>query len=414
MKMNEPERPFDIAIAGASLTGLSLVLALRSALPDAFRIALFERRQSGSSEPMDHRASALSLATRRFLEAVGVWPEVEPHVQPVTDIDITDATPYSPIRPTLLHYDNVSDGEVATYIVPNEILKSALAAAVARLTGIARFHGTWIGTIEPYPASVGLVLSNAERVTAHLAVAADGRQSALRELAGIKTTGWRYDQRGIVTTVGHELPHKGRAIQHFLPAGPFAILPLEGGNRSSLVWTEEASRAQCLVALDDAAFLEELRLRFSGRLGELTLEGPRQSFPLELHLARSFYSGRIVLVGDSARGVHPLAGQGFNIGLRDVAALAEIVAETARLGMDIGSAEPLERYQRWRRFDSVASALGMDGINRLFSNDNAGLRALRDLGLGLVNRSVPLKRFFVSEAAGQTGNVPRLLRGEAI
>ena len=363
---------------------------------------------------MDLRASALSLSSRRFLEAVGIWPHIEAHAQPVTDIDITDATPDSPIRPTLLHYDNVSDGEVATYIVPNGVLKSALAAAVARLTGIARFDGASIVEIEPGPAGVRLALSNTETVTTRLAVAADGRQSMLRDLAGIKTTGWHYDQHGIVTSVGHELPHEGRAIQHFMPAGPFAILPLVGDHRSSLVWTEEAERAQNLLALDDAAFLEELRLRFSGRLGELTLEGPRQSFPLEMHLARSFYSGRIVLAGDSARGVHPLAGQGFNIGLRDVAALAEIVTETARLGMDIGSAEPLERYQRWRRFDSVASALGMDGMNRLFSNGNAGLRALRDLGLGLVDRAPPLKRFFVAEAAGLTGKIPRLLRGEAI
>ena len=412
--MHGSNKAFDIAIAGASLTGLSLVLALRSALPDEFRIALIERRQSGAAEPMDLRASALSLATRRFLEAVGVWPDVEPHAQAVTDIDITDATPGSPIRSTLLHYDNVSDGEAATTIVPNTILKSALEATIARLTGLAHFDGTVIETIEPGPADAGLRLSSGETISTRLAVAADGRQSALRELASIKTTGWHYGQHGIVTTVGHELSHEGRAIQHFLPAGPFAILPLKGGYRSSLVWTEEAERAKRLVALDDAAFLEELRLRFSGRLGELNLEGPRQSFPLELHLARSFYSGRIVLAGDSARGVHPLAGQGFNIGLRDVAALAEIVTETARLGMDIGSAEPLERYQRWRRFNSVASALGMDAMNRLFSNDIAGLRALRDLGLGLVDRSPPLKRFFVAEAAGQTGKLPRLLRGEAI
>ena len=412
--MRASDETFDVVISGASLTGLSLVLALRSALPAEFRIALVEHRRARAAGPVDPRASALSLASRRLLEAVGVWADIERDAQPVTEIDITDSTPDSPVRPTLLHYENVQGGEAASYIVPNECLKVSLADAVTRLDGIVRHDGDSIAALEQRQGSLGLRLASGRTIAARLAVAADGRPSHLRELAHIKTTGWRYDQHGIVTTVGHEFPHGGRAIQHFLPAGPFAILPLTGGHRSSLVWTEAADRAKSLVALDDAAFLEELWMRFSGRLGELTLEGPRQSFPLEMHLARSFYSGRIVLAGDSARGVHPLAGQGFNIGLRDVAALAEIVAETARLGLDIGSAEPLERYQRWRRFDSVASALGMDALNRLFSNDNVGLRALRDLGLGLVDRAPAIKRTFVAEAAGVTGRLPRLLRGEAI
>jgi 2-octaprenyl-6-methoxyphenol hydroxylase len=412
--MSSSDQPFDIVIAGGSLTGLSLVLAIRSALPSEFRMALVERRPAGISELVDLRASALSLASRRFLAVVDVWPSIEPEAEPVTEIDITDASPETAIRPVLLHYDNVAGGEAAAYILPNETLKQALISAAAQFDDVSRFDGGGIEAIEPDQGAAALRLANGNILRARLVIAADGRSSAVRALAGIKTTGWRYDQHGIVTTVGHELPHGGRAIQHFLPAGPFAILPLKGGYRSSLVWTEAAKSAEALVALDDVAFLDELRHRFSGRLGELTLEGPRQHFPLEMHLARHFYASRVALAGDSARGVHPLAGQGFNIALRDVAALAEIVAETARLGLDIGSAEPLERYQRWRRFDSVASALGMDGLNRLFSNDNTGLRALRDLGLGLVDRAPHLKRFLVAEAAGMTGKVPRLLKGQAI
>jgi 2-octaprenyl-6-methoxyphenol hydroxylase len=412
--MPNADQPFDVAIVGGNLNGQALALALRDALPAGFRIALVERLAAGAPPALDARAYAVSLASQRFLEAVGVWSEVASGAEPLTEIDITDATTSAPIRPVLLHYDNQADERPASHIVPGQALQTALDQRLRGAGGIDRFDGQSLESLDFGSGAVTLGLSNGRRVQARLAVAADGRASRLRSLAGIKTIGWSYGQHGIVTTVGHELAHGGRAIQHFLPAGPFAILPLKGGHRSSLVWSERSGTAQAMLALDDAAFLEEVRLRFSGRLGELTLEGPRQSFPLDLHLARSFYSGRVVLVGDAARGVHPLAGQGLNIGLRDVAALAEIIVETARLGLDIGSAEPLHRYQRWRRFDSVASALGMDGLNRLFSNDNAAFRAIRDLGLGLVDRSPALKRMLVAEAAGLTGEVPRLLRGEPI
>lgn len=412
--MSNADQPYDVAVVGGSLTGEALALVLCEALPEGFRVALIERQAAGAAPCLDARAYALSQASQRFLEAVGVWPAVAAEAEPLTEIDITDATPATPIRPVLLHYDNRTDGEPASHILPSMSLTAALDDRLRRVAGVDRFDGASLETLDNANGAVSLGLSNGRQVRARLAVAADGRASRLRSLAGIKTVGWSYGQHGIVTTVGHELPHGGRAIQHFLPAGPFAILPLKGGCRSSLVWSEKAEAAHHMLALDDAAFLEEVRLRFSGRLGELTLEGPRQSFPLDLHLARSFYAGRVVLVGDAARGVHPLAGQGLNIGLRDVAALAEIIVETARLGLDIGSAEPLARYQRWRRFDSVASALGMDTLNRLFSNDNAALRAVRDLGLGLVDRSPALKRMLVAEAAGVTGELPRLLRGERI
>jgi 2-octaprenyl-6-methoxyphenol hydroxylase len=225
--------------------------------------------------------------------------------------------------------------------------------------------------------------------------------------------GWSYPQVGIVTTVAHAKPHHGRAVQHFLPAGPFAILPLKG-NRSSIVWTEGAAQGEAIMAANEAEFAAELGKRFGHRLGEIALAGPRQSFPLDLQIARAFVADRLALIGDAAHVVHPLAGQGLNIGMRDVAALAEIIVESSRLGLDVGAAPGLEHYERWRRFDSAFSAAVMDGLNRLFSNDSTPLRALRDLGLGLVERAPGLKRFLVREAAGATGNVPRLLRGERL
>jgi 2-octaprenyl-6-methoxyphenol hydroxylase len=242
-------------------------------------------------------------------------------------------------------------------------------------------------------------------------VAADGRASPLREAADIGVVRWSYPQTGIVTFVRLEQPHQGRAVQHFLPSGPFAILPLTE-NRACITWTEDAANAREILALDDAGFLAEVEKRFGYRLGGVALAGPRASWPLDMHLARALVADRFALLGDAAHGVHPIAGQGLNLGLRDVAALAEVVADAARLGLDIGSLIVLERYERWRRLDSAFSAASFDALNRLFSNDSTLLRSARDFGLGVVERMPALKQLFVAEAAGLTGEVPRLLRGE--
>jgi 2-octaprenyl-6-methoxyphenol hydroxylase len=250
-------------------------------------------------------------------------------------------------------------------------------------------------------------------VSARLLVGADGAKSAVREAAGIAIHGWDYDQSAIVTTVAHERDHNGRAEEHFLPAGPFAILPLTG-KRSSIVWTEMKSEAERIVALPDAEFHAELEKRFGLKLGDIEVAAPRRAFPLGLFTARSFIAERLALIGDAAHIIHPIAGQGLNMGLRDAAALAEVIADTARLGLDPGDSNVLERYQRWRRFDTMSMGAATDGLNRLFSNESDALRIARDVGLGLVERMPALKRVFIREAAGFTGEVPKLLKGEAL
>jgi 2-octaprenyl-6-methoxyphenol hydroxylase len=256
-------------------------------------------------------------------------------------------------------------------------------------------------------------LSDGTEISARLLVGADGARSAIRERAGIATHGWDYGQSGIVTTVAHEREHHGRAEEHFLPAGPFAILPLKG-RRSSLVWTEETREAERIIALGDDKFHAELERRFGLHLGEIKAEGPRRVFPLGLAVARSFIAERIALIGDAAHVIHPIAGQGLNMGLKDVAALAEAIVDAARLGLDPGGAAVLDHYQRWRRFDTMAMGVATNSLNLLFSNESKLLRAVRDIGLGVVDRAPPLKNLFIRQAAGLTGEVPRLLKGEAL
>ncbi len=348
----------------------------------------------------------------QLLRLVGVWPMVEAQAQAVARINITAGKLDSPARQTLLNYENQTEaGDVASHILPAPVLRAALVKAF-EATGIPLLDGGTIERISQNPNGLSIERAGSEPISADLAVAADGRRSALRDLAGIKLINWAYPQSAIVTTVSHSEPHNGVATQHFLEAGPFAILPLPGGHRSSLVWTEATAEAQRVMQLADADFLAALEQRFGGILGVLDLAGPRVSQPLELQLARSLVADRLAVIGDAARTVHPIAGQGLNLGLRDVAALTECIADTARLGLDIGSPETLRRYEQWRRFDSAVSAATMDGLNRLFSNDNPALRVLRETGLGLTDRLPGLKRMFVAEAAGLTGTVPKLLQGE--
>ena len=403
-------RSYDVIIAGGGFVGRTVALGLARLAPDSFRVALVDTQASGQgNENADPRASALSDSTRQLLTALGIWPQLRPDAQPIESMEITDSGLEAQVRQQLLGFDLDPD-EPRAVMIENQRLLRALGEAVAREAAIECIAPDSVAGFSQGLAGVTVTLGSGADLSAQLLVAADGKRSRLREQAGIKCVGWSYPQMGIVTTVAHTKPHRGRAVQHFLPAGPFAILPLTG-DRSSIVWSEEPERATAIMAGDDASFLAELSVRFGHQLGELSLAGPRGSFPLDLQIARSFVANRFVLIGDAAHAVHPLAGQGLNIGMRDVAALVEVLVDGARLGLDLGSAPLLERYERWRRFDSAFSAVAMDALNRLFSNDNAPLRLLRDLGLGLVDQAPELKRFFVREAAGQTGEVPKLLKG---
>jgi 2-octaprenyl-6-methoxyphenol hydroxylase len=406
---------FDVVISGASFGGLALACGLSRALGLDFKIALIDRvAQSAAAPKADSRASALSAASKRMLEVLDIWPLVADVAEPVTGIEITDSTLETGVRPVLLTYDNVTaDGEPATYIVPNSALQAALRRGVESSSSLELITPAEAIDFASNESGIEVTLADGGAIAASLLVAAEGRRSRLREAAGIKVVGWSYPQIGIVVTVHHDRPHGGRAVQHFLPSGPFAILPLTG-NRSCITWTEDAVEARRILALDDADFLAEVDKRFGGKLGALSLDGPRQSWPLEMHLARRYVGPRFALIGDAAHGVHPIAGQGLNLAFRDVAALVEVLSDSIRLGFDAGDAQALVRYERWRRFDSTISAATFDGLNRLFSNDRALIRSGRDFGLGLVDRMPMLKRFFVGEAAGLTGELPRLLKGEPV
>lgn len=407
----------DIVILGGGLVGLSMALAFGdSRIGAGLRVALVDNNTPDiwSKSEFDGRASAITAASRTMLEALGVWPDVADHAQPMRDIIVTDSRPGDVSRPVLLKFEPARGrGDVAAHMVENVRLGSALADRVAATETVVVIAPDRATGFKRTPSEGLLELESGRTLRAPLVIAADGRRSWLRGVAGIDTVGWRYDQSGIVATVIHDRPHDGVAQEHFMPAGPFAVLPLTG-NRSSLVWTEETGDATRIVGLDDTGFAEELRRRFDDRLGAFEARGPRWAYPLEMMLARDYACERVALVGDAAHSVHPLAGLGFNLGLRDVAALSEVCVDGLRLGMDPGSLSVLDRYTTWRRPDNVATAFAMDGLNRLFSNDNPALKAIRDMGLGLVDRLPQAKGFFVNEAAGLGGALPKLLRGDAL
>lgn len=401
----------DVVIGGAGFAGLALAIALRQGLGDSFEVTVADPAlaQVPSRDP---RATAIAAAARRLFEAIGVWDAVAAGAQPILDMVVTDSKLGDAVRPTFLTFGgDVEPGEPFAHMIENRHLIDALVAKATAL-GVG-LRATAVGGFDNAPHSITVTLANGETMQARLLVAADGARSRIREQAGIFTHGWNYDQSAIVTTVAHEREHNGRAEEHFLPAGPFAILPLTG-NRVSIVWTESNREAERMIALPDEEFHIELEKRFGLHLGDLKVVGPRKAFPLGLFTAREFITERLALVGDAAHVIHPIAGQGLNMGLRDVAALAEAIADAARLGLDIGAADVLKRYQRWRRFDTMTMAVATDGLNKLFSNHSDVLRLARDVGLGIVERIPPLKRVFIREAAGFTGDVPKLMRGEGV
>jgi 2-octaprenyl-6-methoxyphenol hydroxylase len=406
---------FDVVVAGGGWVGASLALALRAADPN-IAVALVDPTPPGARA--DGRASAVAAAGRRLLARLGVWDELAPHAEPIREMIVTDSRLSDAVRPVFLTFDGaLDDGEPFAHMVPNAVMVEALLARAARL-GVDLMMPERVEGFTTGPGIAEVRFASGRRATTGLLVAADGVRSRLRALAGIRTLSWDYGQSGIVVTVAHARPHHGRAEEHFLPAGPFAVLPLgddaDGRHRSSLVWTERTTAADRLIAGDDFVFALELERRFGLHLGALTPLGRPRAFPLGLTLARDFVRPRFALVGDAAHGIHPIAGQGLNIGFRDVAALAEVIVEARRLGLDPGALDVLRRYERWRRFDAVEMGVVTDLLNRLFSNDLGPLRLVRDLGLGMVDRMAWLKRRFIHEAAGIGRDTPRLLRGEPI
>ena len=446
----------DVLVGGAGFAGLALGIALRQGLGDSFAVTVADPALS-APQSKDPRATAIAAAARRLFAAIGVWDAVAPTAQPILDMVVTDSKLSDAVRPTLLTFGGeVEPDEPFAHMVENRHLIDALVAKAKELgvtlkaTAVESFE---YDVYDPHPnpppsrgreharrrraldesedsrhdrppparersvegvsRAIEVTLADGEKIPARLLVGADGARSNIREQAGIATHGWNYGQSAIVTTVAHERDHEGCAEEHFLPAGPFAILPLTG-RRSSIVWTESTREAERMVALPDAEFHDELERRFGLHLGDIEVVGPRRAFPLGLFTARSFIADRLALVGDAAHVIHPIAGQGLNMGLRDVAALAEAVADSARLGLDIGGPDTLERYQRWRRFDTMTMGVATDGLNRLFSNHSDVLRLARDVGLGVVERIPALKRVFIREAAGFTGDVPKLLKGEGV
>ena len=400
-----------IVVGGGAFAGLALALALREGL--GADVAVIVADPALAMRPSrDPRATAIVAACRRLFETLGVWGEIADQAQPILDMVITDSKLDDATRPVFLTFGgNVEPGEPFAHMVENRHLIDALTRH-AEANGVD-LRATAVSSYETGADSVDVRLADGSVVEAALLIAADGARSKLRERAGIATHGWDYDQSGIVVTVAHERDHNGRAEEHFLPAGPFAILPLTG-KRSSLVWTERRTEAARMVALGEEEFHGELERRFGLQLGEIkALDKPR-AFPLSYFVARSFIAERLALVGDAAHVIHPIAGQGLNLGLKDVAALAEVVVDAARLGIDFGRADVLERYQRWRRFDTMAMGLATNSLNFLFSNRSTLLRSVRDIGLGIVDRLPPLKDVFIRQAAGLTGEVPRLLKGEAL
>lgn len=403
----------DIAIIGGGLNGPALALALAAgglqvtlidALPAAPRI------ENG----FDGRSYALALTSVRMLEAIGIWDQIADDAQPMLEIKVTDGRAGEGSSPFFMHFDHaeIEEGPMG-HMVQDRHLRRSLMEAVDQTSGISVWNSEEVIAQQADGAGITLTLASGKNLRARLCVGADGRSSGTAARAGIKRTGWAYGQTALVCAVEHALPHHGIAHQFFMPPGPLAILPLTG-NRSSIVWSETAANAARIHGLPEAEYIDVLRPRFGDFLGEISLAGARYTYPLSLSLAHEMIAPRVALVGDSAHGVHPIAGQGLNAGFRDIAALTEVIIDAQRRGEDFGAGVAMARYQEWRRFDNAALALATDSFNRLFSNDNALIRFARDIGMGVISALPALRRGFIREAAGLNGELPRLMRGQPL
>ena len=399
----------DIAIVGGGLNGAIMSLALAEA---GFTVTLIDPQtlKSKQNPHFDGRSYSLAIASVRLMQALGLWEELAPNAQPILEIKVADGRAYSNPSPYFLHFDHheIEEGPMG-HMVEDRHLRPLLQKRLQSVSQINYRAGLSVSEMTITDTHAELRLNTEETLTTRLVIGADGRQSQTAERAGIKRTGWRYGQTALVCALSHNIPHQGVACQYFMPPGPLAILPLTG-NRSSIVWTESDANAATIMAMDDTDYMAVLQPRIGDYLGKVELAGARYSYPLNLTIAQNYVMPRLALVGDAAHGVHPIAGQGLNLGLRDIAALSEVLSDARLRGEDFSSLAILLRYQEWRRFDTTALAVATDAVNKLFSNDNSFLRTLRDLGMGAINSLPALRRSFIREAAGLTGDLPRLMQ----
>jgi 2-octaprenyl-6-methoxyphenol hydroxylase len=397
----------DVIVVGGGMVGVSLAIALGRA---GIRVAIIEKfPQSDQLEPaFDGRVSAIAYGSKCILEGIGAWEGMKAHAEPIRDIRVSDGA-----APFFLHYDHQEIGDAPFgYIVENRYIRHALFHAARAQPSITWHEGCELRDIARQSTHVTVTLSSGERLTASLLIGADGRQSAVRQQSGIATIGWGYGETAIVCTIGHEKPHHGMAQERFLPAGPFAVLPMTG-NRSSLVWVEPADRVSLYLELPESELLQEITERVGGYLGELTLCGPRFAYPLSLMHAKSYIAHRTALIGDAAHAIHPIAGQGVNLGFRDVGVLSELLIDQFRLGLDVGADDVLRHYQRWRRFDNITMVAVTDGLTKLFGSSLLPVRLARGLGLWGVSKLPPLKRVFMRHAMGLVGDLPKIVKENA-
>lgn len=405
----------DVILSGGGLVGQTLALALDQA---GLSVAVIDASKPSDTlaTTFDGRAFAIAFASYRMWRALGLGDQLDEVAQPIEQIMVTDGKLGRGPSLLHLHFDRAEmrdTDEPLGLMLEARHVRMALDSGVKARPSIKMFQPMSVSAIERDPAGATVTLADGQKLRAPLLVGTDGRRSFVRGAVGIRTIGWDYPVTAIVATILHEKPHDAVAHEFFLPNGPFAILPLKG-NRSNIVWAEPRAAAEALLKMNEADFLAELTKRFGTFLGELSLEGPRFGYPLSLQMAERMIDQRVCLAGDSAHGIHPLAGQGLNLGLKDCAALAECIADGVALGLDPGDVSILERYQRWRRFDNVTMALGMEFFDKLFSNDIKPLRAARTLGLAAVNAVGPARRFFMKYAGGGAGDLPKLLRGESL
>ncbi|MFM2042519.1 MAG: hypothetical protein RLY86_1095 [Pseudomonadota bacterium] len=402
----------EVAIVGGGLAGLSLACALGTA---GVPVVVIDRDPPDAqlADRFDGRTTAIAYGSAKVLDGAGLWADCAGEAGPILDIRVTDQN-----SPLFLHYDHRDVGDAPFgWIVENRTIRRSLFRRLAALAGtVTHLAPVAVTGIDRQAGGATVTLADGRRVRARLIVGADGKKSLCRERAGIRTTTWSYDQHAIITTIEHEEPHGGVAVELFLPTGPFAMLPLRG-NRTSIVWSERSDLAAWYLKLDDVRFTAELQRRVGDWLGPIRPVGPRGSYPLGLMHAERYTDRRLALVSEASHAMHPIAGQGLNVGLRDVAALAEVVVDALRVGLDPGAADVLDRYQRWRRTDTVTLLATTDLLTRLFSNDTAPLAIARRLGMAAVNTLPPLrpvKRFFMRHAMGIVGDLPRMVRGEAL